>query len=63
MDLQIFISLHISGGQVNVSLKLLAERSDDGQTDALVTARYHSNLDSHVWLQKEKSVNELINNH
>ena len=40
--------LHVSGGDVDHALKLLAQRLDDGQTDPLVTARYHGNLSRHV---------------
>lgn len=43
--------LHVSGGDVDVSLVLLAERSDDGQADALVAARYHGDFDRHVCSQ------------
>ena len=46
--------LHVSGGQVNVSLVLLAERSDDGQTDALVAARYYDNLGGHFCLEERE---------
>lgn len=45
--------LHISGREVNVSLELLAKRSDDGQTDAFVASRYHGNLGGHVCPQRD----------
>lgn len=37
----------VSGGKVNIALELLAERPDNGQTDALVTACYYGNFGRH----------------
>lgn len=45
-------NLHVSGGEVNVSLELLAEVLDDGQADALVTTGYHCNPAGHVCPQR-----------
>lgn len=45
--------LHVSGGEVNISLELLAERSDDGQADALVAACYYGDLGGHVCLEMD----------
>lgn len=52
--------LPVSGGEVNDSLELLAERSDDGQTDALVAPRYDGNPGSHVCPQRDISVGSHI---
>lgn len=46
--------LHISGSEVNISFKLFAERSDNGQTDALVTSSYHGNSGWHVCRKRER---------
>ena len=52
--------LHVSGCEVNDSLELPAQLPDDGQADALVAARYHSNPGRHVCPQRDISVWDVL---
>lgn len=44
---QLVSCLHISGGEVNIPLELLAQCSDDGQPNAFVTSSDDGNLAWH----------------
>lgn len=49
----------VSSGEVNYSLKLLAECSDDGQADALVASCHNRNLAGHICDLKKDEEEEV----